>query len=86
MTAATPTPTTAGTHQGFVPFSVFTPDRTIKQFAEISIAERWPGGWAIYLADVEKRLGFLLTTYDARLWAKALTQAADALEAKGGKP
>ena len=69
-----------------IPFTVFTPEGSLKQLAEIKVRTVWPGGQSIYLADIEKRLGFNLTTDDARTWAKALIAAADALEAEQGKP
>lgn len=69
-----------------IPFTIFTPEGKRKQFAEIKVRTVWPGGPSLYLADIEKRLGFTLTAYDARAWAKALIAAADALEAEQGKP
>ena len=64
-----------------LPFTVFTAEGALKQFAGLKIRSVYPGGNQLYLADIEKRLGFTLTAHDARTWAKALTEAANALEA-----
>jgi hypothetical protein len=64
-----------------IPFTVFTAEGHTKQFAELKLRSVHPGGNQIYLMDIEKRLGFTLTAHDARTWAKALTEAAKALEA-----
>jgi hypothetical protein len=69
-----------------LPFTVFTVEGSLKQFAELKLRSVYPGGNQLYLADTEKRLGFTLTAHDARTWAKALTEAANALEATEPKP
>jgi hypothetical protein len=69
-----------------LPFTVFTAEGALKQFAELKLRSVHPGGNQLYLADIEKRLGFTLTAYDARTWAKTLTEAANALEATEPKP
>ncbi len=69
-----------------LPFTVFTREGPLKQSAELKLRSVWPGGKQIYLADIEKRLGFTLTAHDARTWAKALSEAANALEAAERKP
>jgi hypothetical protein len=69
-----------------LPFTAFTREGSLKQSAELKLRSVWPGGDQIYLADIEKRLGFTLTAHDARTWAKALTEAANALEAAERKP
>ena len=63
-----------------LPFTVFTREGALKEFAELKLRSAWPGGDQMYLTDIEKRLGFTLTAHDARAWAKALTEAANALE------
>ena len=69
-----------------ISFTVFEGHGLLKLPAKIEIRTAWPGGRRIVLADVEKRLGFNLTAADARAWAKALAEAADALEQQENKP
>jgi hypothetical protein len=69
----------------FAPASTQALD-TLTQSAELKLRSVWPGGNQLYLADIEKRLGFTLTAHDARTWAKALTEAANALQAAERKP
>lgn len=57
----------------------------MQEKASIYFQRMAPNHQGLRLGDVEKRLGFFLTPAQAREWAKALTEAADAVEAQGGK-
>lgn len=66
-------------------FTVFEGQGLLKLPAEIKIITVWPGGTRIVLQDMDARLGFNLTADDAQAWAKALNEAAGALNVQGTK-
>ena len=58
----------------------------MREEASIYFQRMAPNHQGLRLGDVEKRLGFFLTPTQAREWAKALIEAADAVEAQESKP